>query len=112
MRLKNHLRQAAALLSKGHCEGPEGVGRVPWAGMSLGLSSVCEAVHACRLMKQARQQKWWLNAWWSVWVCLQKHVSPLQLIWLALASTHKGSHGWVGCQLPWVPCGSSARAMR
>lgn len=30
----------------------------------------------CRLMKQAKQQKWWTSAWWSVWVCLQKHVSP------------------------------------
>ena len=31
---------------------------------------------ACRLMRQAKQRRWWMKAWWSIWVCLQKHVRP------------------------------------
>ena len=29
-----------------------------------------------RLMRQAKQRRWWMKAWWSIWVCLQKHVRP------------------------------------
>ena len=35
-----------------------------------------ESAHVCRLMKQAKQQMWWMRCWWSIWVCLQKHVRP------------------------------------